>query len=369
MDELDKLFEQNYAQHLLEATQREPKLTAPVDLSRAAQVSVTRDMYVEAQAKGLTLSELLESDEYDPSPLACPLDAFERQLAVKGIKVGGPNPSTVELFFSTAPTLLPEFMLREIKRGQKMRPGLADLGATSTVINANRYTPFFVSGTPTQPKFSLRPIGDGAEVPKLVVAEQLHTITIPDYGMALEVSYKALRHRTTAQFKVLLWYVGFRLQADKMGLVVNTIVNGDGNANPATVLNTAATGVLTYADLITFWAEFFPYELNVVLCHKDKLKSILTLPEFKDPMAGFKFQRTGEVVSPLGSKLIRSDDVPNDLVIGLDSRFAIEEVIAQPVMVEFDKVIKAKLEEAVISESVAYAKVIKEASLVLDTVW
>ncbi len=283
--------------------------------------------------------------------------------------VGGANPSTVELFFSTAPTLLPEFILREIKRGQKMRPGLADLGATSTVVNANRYTPFFISGSPTQPRFSLRPIGDGAEVPRLVVAEQLHTITIPDYGMALEVSYKALRHRTAAQFKVLLWYIGFRLQADKMGLVMNTILNGDGNANPATVFNTATTGVLTYSDLITFWAEFFPYEQNVILCHKDKLKSILTMAEFKDPMAGFKFQRTGEVVSPLGSKLVRSDDVPNDLVIGLDSRFAIEEVIAQPVMVEFDKVIEQKLEEAVISESVAYAKVIREASLVLDTVW
>jgi hypothetical protein len=38
-------------------------------------------------------------------------------------------------------------------------------------------------------------------------------------------------------------------------------------------------------------------------------------------------------------------------------------------MVEYDKVIQQKLEEAVISESVAYAKVIKDASLVLDSVW
>jgi hypothetical protein len=86
-------------------------------------------------------------------------------------------------------------------------------------------------------------------------------------------------------------------------------------------------------------------------------------------MAGFKFQRTGELVSPLGSTLIRCDDVPSDLVIGLDNRFSVEEVISQPLMVEYDKVIEQKLEEAVISESVAYAKVIKEAALVLDTVW
>jgi hypothetical protein len=38
-------------------------------------------------------------------------------------------------------------------------------------------------------------------------------------------------------------------------------------------------------------------------------------------------------------------------------------------MVEYDKIIEQRFEEAVISESVTYAKVIKEASVVLDTVW
>jgi hypothetical protein len=154
-----------------------------------------------------------------------------------------------------------------------------------------------------------------------------------------------------------------------MGLVVNTIINGDGNSNSSTVFNTATSGSLLYSDLISLWNEFFPFEMNTIVCHKNLLRTILTMSEFKDPMAGFNFQRTGELVSPLGSTLIRCDDVPADLVIGLDNRFAIEEVITQPLMVEYDKVIEQKLEEAVISESVAYAKVIKEASLVLDTVW
>jgi hypothetical protein len=36
--------------------------------------------------------------------------------------------------------------------------------------------------------------------------------------------------------------------------------------------------------------------------------------------------------------------------------------------VEYDKVIEQRLEEAVISESVAYAKIIKDAAIVLDIV-
>jgi hypothetical protein len=367
--ELQELLDTKEGRKLLELASIEKPISGHVDLSRAKEIKVAKETYLEAQSKGMTLSELLETSEYDPSDPGSPLDAFERQLAAHEVRVGGKSPISVELFYQGAPALLPEFMMREIKRGEQMRPELEKLLASSNIISSSRYTPFYVNVSPTQSKLSLRPIGDKAEIPTLQVAEQLHSITVPDYGVTLKTSYKALRHRTTAQFKVLLWYIGFRLQADKMGLIVNTIIDGDGNDNAAEVINTATSGSLTYSDLVTLWNEFFPFEMNTIVCHKDKLKSILTMTEFKDPMAGFRFQRTGELVSPLGSTLIRCDDVPTDLVIGLDNRFAVEEVISQPLMVEYDKVIEQKLEEAVISESIAYAKVIKEAALVLDTVW
>ncbi|MCH8027205.1 MAG: hypothetical protein IID63_03680 [candidate division Zixibacteria bacterium] len=339
-----------------------------VDLSRAASLKVEKELYNEAEARGMSLSELLECDEYDPSPQACPLDAFERQLALAGIRLSGRTPTTVEQFFQNAPTLLPEFMLREIRRGQSMRPELSKLIANTTNIASNSYTPFFID-TGDSSKFSLRPVAEGADVPQMLVTEQNHAVNVSDYGLALKASYKALRYRTTSQFRVLLWYIGFQLQTDKMAMVVDTIINGDGNSNAATTINTAVSATLDYDDIITLWAQFSPFEMNTIVCHINQLKTILTLAEFKDPLAGNRFQKTGELLTPLGSTLIRSDDVASDLVIGLDSRFAIEEVITQPLIVEYDKVIEQRFEEAVITESVAYAKVIKEASVVMDTVW
>jgi len=366
--ELEKILELPAGKSWLEKAHQD-KPAGYVDLSRAKQLRMTQETYLEAQSKGMTLTELLETPDFDPSPIGSPLDAFERQLAVHGIRVGGKSPTTVELFYQGAPALLPEFMLREIKNGMKMRSELDRVIASSSLVNSNRYTPFFVNVSAMDSKLSLRPIGDGAEVPSVTVTEQLHSINVPDYGVTLRTSYKALRYRTTAQFKVLLWFLGFRLQTDKLGLIVNTIINGDGNSNPATVINTAVTGTLAYSDLITFWNEFYPFQMNTILAHKDKIKTILTMAEFKDPLAGFKFQATGELVSPLGSTLLRCDEVPNDLVIGVDQRFAIEEVIAQPLMIEYDKIIDQKFEEAVVSESVAYAKMIGGASLILDVVW
>ncbi|MFH2036808.1 MAG: phage major capsid protein, partial [Candidatus Zixiibacteriota bacterium] len=168
---------------------------------------------------------------------------------------------------------------------------------------------------------------------------------------------------------VLLWYIGFKLQTDKLSLLVDCLINGDGNANAATVINSAVSGTLDYDDLITLWSNFEPFEMNSIICHINNLKTILTPDEFKDPLAGYRFQGRGEMFSPLGASLIRCDNVATDLVVGLDSRFAVEEVITQPLMVEYDKIIEQRFEEAVISESVAYAKVIAEASVVLDTVF
>jgi hypothetical protein len=339
-----------------------------VDLSQAANIEVSRDMYLDAESRGMTLSELLECDEYDPSPAGCSLDAFERQLALAGIRLGGKSPTTLEQFYQKAPALIPEFMMREIKRGQQMHPELGRLIANSTTIASNRYTPFHID-TSDQSRFSLRPVGDGAEIPQLLITEQTHAVTVNDYGLALKASYKALRYRTTSQFRVLLWYVGFKMQSDKIAMVVDCIINGDGNDNGARVINSSGSGTLDYSDLVSLWAEFSPFEMNTVICHVNGLKTILTMDEFKDPMAGYRFQRSGNLFSPLGATLVRCDSVPTDYVIGLDRRFGIEEVVTQPLLVEYDKIIDQRFEEAVISESVTYAKVIQDASVILDTVY
>lgn len=344
-------------------------LSGPVDFSQAAKVKVDKDLYLEAQKRGLGLSEMLELPEYDPSPAGSPLDAFERQLAYHDLRTGGKNPVTVEMFYQTAPALMPEFMMREIRRGQNMRPELKRLIASTSGVNTSRYTPFHIDTSATDSNLSLRPVGEAAEVPAILVTDQANTIVIPDYGLTLKVTYKALRYRTMAQFKVLLWYIGYRLASDRVALAINTIINGDGNDNAATVVNTDVSGTLDYDDMIQFFNEFFPYQPNVMVCHKDVIHTILNISEFKDPLIGFKFQTSGEITSPLGATLVRCDEVPSDYVVGLDYRFALEEVFAQPLTVEYDKVIEQKLEEAVISESVAYAKIIKDSSLVLDISW
>ncbi|MCP4633449.1 MAG: hypothetical protein GY855_11030, partial [candidate division Zixibacteria bacterium] len=180
--EFDK-FSENFGRLILAEEEKNENLrVGPVDLNRAKQLNITKDTYLEAQEKGLTLSELLETSDYDASLSDSPLDAFERQLASSGIKVNGKNAVTVEMFYRGAPALMPEFIMREIRKGMSLHPDMKNLITSSTVINSNRYTPFYIDTSPGDTNWSLRPISDSAEIPSVLVNEQKHSITIPDYG-------------------------------------------------------------------------------------------------------------------------------------------------------------------------------------------
>src|SRR5512138_3352168 len=124
--EFEKLLSSELGNTAFTAENIKPPSRTP-DFSRAKRIDIGRDLYMEAQSRNMTLSELLELPEYDASPTGSPIDAFERQLALKGVRVNGHNAATVEMFYRGAPALLPEFILREIRRGMAMRPELGRL--------------------------------------------------------------------------------------------------------------------------------------------------------------------------------------------------------------------------------------------------
>lgn len=149
--ELEKLLEEPNLMSL--ALAEKPK-RGNADLTRAAQLEISRETYFEAQNQGLTLSELLETEPYDPSPVGAALDAFDRQLIVRGLKTSGKNASTVEEFFAAAPILMPEFIRREILRGQRMRPGLETLSHLQRRSSLRATRPF--TSTSPRPKRGFR---------------------------------------------------------------------------------------------------------------------------------------------------------------------------------------------------------------------
>jgi hypothetical protein len=94
-----------------------------------------------------------------------------------------------------------------------------------------------------------------------------------------------------------------------------------------------------------------------MLCSNKTMTQILKLPELQNPLAGLNFQGTGKVGTPLGAQVHRASMVPENTIIGLDNRYALEMVRAGDVLVEYDKLIDRQLERAAISTICGFGKI------------
>jgi len=124
--------------------------------------------------------------------------------------------------------------------------------------------------------------------------------------------------------------------------------------------------VLTYEDLVDFWAKFDPYEMNTLLVSNDMMVKMLKLPEFQNPATGLNFQGTGKLTTPLGATLLRTSALPANTIIGLDRNYALEMVKGSDVMIEYDKLIDRQLERAAITSISGFAKLFGDAAKVLS---
>ncbi|WMM26667.1 hypothetical protein RBU61_08310 [Tissierella sp. MB52-C2] len=341
-------------------------------------INLEKGMYTEALAKGKTLTQLLEEEDssknYDDG-----LDAFERQLKRFDIRVKGPGTDVIEKFFATTDSsvLFPEYVSRTVLVGLEQANILPDIVATTTNIDGDTYRSIYMDdGEDSKKRKSLKRVGEGGQLPVTTIKTKENVVDIFKYGRLLQASYEALRRKKLNVFEIFLQQMGRQIALDMAYDAISVIIDGDGdgNSNAADVFKIGDTticgtaGKLTYDEYIAFWAEFDPYEMNTVLAPKMQLKDILTLPEFKDPQAGFTFQKDGKLISPLGAKLVRADQVKElgvEGIVGLDKGLCLEEIVEQSVTTESDKLIDKQFERTSISRVGGFNKLFQPSAKVL----
>ena len=324
-----------------------------------------KGMYGEA---GRSFTQALEaadpSENYRGTPLEG-LDAFQRQLKRFDIHVKGSRSDVVEKFFRTTESavLFPEFVSRIVRQGMEEDNVLPSITATTTQFDGIDYRS--ISSVPSEEEKSLKRVEEGAQLPQTTVRTQSNLVKLHKRGRMLVASYEAIRFQKLDLFSVTLRQIGAQIGRMLLEDAVDVIVNGDGNGNPAKVSSVAQAGKLTYEDLVAFWNDFEPYQLNALLVGTDTLPKLLDLRQMRDPEAGLDFHGTGRMVTPMGAKVLRSSAVPAGKILGLDKNYALEMVKAGDVMVEYDKIIDRQLERAAITTISGYAKIFEDASRVL----
>lgn len=332
---------------------------------RFDNVKLEKGMYHEA---GRSFTQVLEkldpSEQYKGTALEG-LDAYQRQLKRFDIKVKGAGSDLVDKFFSTSQSavLFPEYIARAVKVGMEEANILPDITATETLIEGMDYRS--ITSVPEDEK-NLKRVAEGAAIPQTTVRTRDSLVKLHKRGRMLVASYEAIRFQKLDLFSVTLRQIGAQIGRMHLEDAIDVILNGDGNDNKAEVSHVAATGTLTYDDLLNFWNSFEPYQLNTLLVGTDTMTRLLAMSQMQDAAAGLDFHGTGKLITPMGAKVLRTSAMPKDTIIGLDKNYALEMVKAGDVMVEYDKIIDRQLERAAITTISGYAKIFEDASRALS---
>jgi hypothetical protein len=333
-------------------------------------VKLEKGMYNEG---GKSFTQVLEScdpsEHYKGTALEG-LDAYQRQLKRFDIKVKGMGSDVVEKFFSTSASsvLFPEYIARAVKQGMEESDILPDITATVTTFDGMDYRS--IASVPEEER-QLRRVEEGAAIPQTTVKTQDSLVKLHKRGRMLVASYEAIRYQKLDLFSVTLRQIGAYISRMHLEDAINVILKGDGNNNAATAYQVGSgaiggtAGTLTYDDLVDFWSQFDPYEMNTLLVGGSTMTKMLKLPEFQNPLTGLNFQGTGKLDTPLGAKLLRTSAMPSGTVIGLDKKYALEMVKGSDVIIEYDKLIDRQLERAAITSISGFAKVFTDASKTL----
>ncbi len=323
---------------------------------------------------GRSFTQVLEaedpSEHYRGSALEG-LDAYQRQLKRFDIKVKGAGSDVVEKFFRTADSavLFPEYVARAVRQGMEESNLLPHIAAAVTSFDGMDYRS--ICSVPGKSDKELRRVEEGAELPQTQIRTRENLVRLHKRGRLLVASYEAVRWQRLDLFSVALRQIGAYINRMHLEDAIDVLINGDGNSNAAPQHQVGrgaiggTAGSLTYSDLVDFWAQFDPYEMNTLLVSGDVMRKLLNMEEFRNPLTGLNFQGTGRLTAPLGATLLRTSAVGGGTLIGLDKHYALEMVQGSDVTVEYDKLVDRQLERAAITSISGFAKLFPEAAQVL----
>lgn len=327
-------------------------------------IQLEKGMYQAKNGFTAALESLDHSENYRGTPLEG-LDAYQRQLKRFDIHVSGRGSDRVEKFFQTGSSaaLFPEYVCRAVRQGIEQENVLPQIVATVTQIEGLDYRT--ITSTPSEDEKTLKPVAEGAEIPQTVVRTQDHLVKLHKRGRMLVASYEAIRFQKLDLFTVTLRQIGAYIARAQMADAVEVLLHGDDGTDAAEELSVAASGTLTYADLLSLWGALAPYRLDAILGGTAAVQDVLKLDECRDAQAGLNFQGTGQLISPMGAQLLHVPDVQDGTLIGIDHTCALEMVQAGDVQVDADKLIDRQLERAAVSTITGFAKIFSGAVKVL----
>lgn len=293
------------------------------------------------------LEEIDPTDNYEGTPLGG-LDAFERQLKRFDIKISGENCDRVEKFFVTTESavLFPEFVRRAVTAGME-ESVLGELVAVKTVSDCNQYRGYSV--TETTPYTTST--AEGTALPETSIKESVDSVNLLKFGRLITASYEAVRMQRLDVFAVTLRSIGKKLADAIVNSAVTVLKTG---AESQTISGSA----LAFSDITALFGSFNSYDMTALVASPKNIAAIISMEQFSDALTA---DEKGNIVLPFGTKLIKSSQIDDDTIIGIDSRYALEFVTSSELVMETDKLIDRQMDAFTVSCNLVFRKLMADA--------
>lgn len=364
-----------------------------LSLPENAQVKVTSEDILQASAKNMTLSAYLNEREKNNEALkATGLDAFDAALLSQGIIVRGNEKmniqsSTMEKFFTTSESrlLFPEFMVRTIKESIFAQPITQYLvGETQTITGDTMRQPVLDLkgaglGIKNRKALKKRRVAEAANIPVASLKLAETAISIYKYGLGTKASYEVLRRMTIDMFRKHVELIGQFAAYDEVEDIIDIIIKGDGNNNPAPVYKRSElnpngeTGVMDDISLLKFLIKLYPINIDTVVVGEDLFIQITSTLSDTSVMNGITPYIPFEMPQGIfkGLTVIYNPETPKssdgkEQVIGLNRSMAIRKIIEQNSMIqESQRFANDQTQALYMTENAGFGKIYDEASAVL----
>lgn len=391
----------------------------PKDVLATLSTQIYREAYEKKRSLSAHLEMLHPQTDYKDG-----LDAFQRLLKEADI-VPRSNPETgiwaseFEEFLKTPQrrALVPEWLQRQWRRvsragmvntramytsgdqpeGSIARPyaddargrwnveiapaiPLTEVVAATRPIQGDVARSFYLTTDATQSRMVR--ISEGAAIPRVKLVGGQRLIRLYKFGRALESTYEALRRMRIDIVSMHVQRMAVQAEIDKVAVVIDVIVNGDGNAGTAATVHTltsldgdATPGTLTLTGWLAFRMKFAnPYFATTALAQEDVALQLLTLNSgsqnlpFTTLMSGI-----GAPFTPInpgladGLRLGWTSDAPAGKIVAFDRRSAVERIteIGSDIQ-EVDTFIQNQTQLLTMTENEGYAVIDPNATRILN---
>lgn len=359
---------------------------------------VATDAIVEkALMNGISLSEQLNKEyaeiveHYNGELDAFDIALLSADIYVTSIPEKGIQSSTMDKFFTTNENrnLFPEFVIRQLRQISNRNDGLlSKLVASTRVIQGDAAKQVVLdlsdttAGKANQLALKERRIAEGADIPVATLKLGEIAIKIYKYGIGVKATYEVLRRTTIDMFRKQMELVSKQAEMDQVGTVIETIIEGDGNTNPATVYNaselspeTAKEGKVDATTLLKFLTadKKSGIVFDTVVTDDEIYVDFLTILMDKNltnainPQLRFEFPQTFiNNLTVLYSPDLTKTSGNKHRVIGLAKEYAIEKTIESGSIInEVEKVMSNQTQVAYMTENAGFNKIDARASAIL----